>query len=212
MKSQGSFYGSWFVAALLSIGTSTAGCNNDYEGLKQPDTWAKKGPDSYTYVVQRMCLCEITEPVRVVVEKNRLVSAVGEESGLPWGEEIGETMTELLAFAKTIGERKNADYEAEYDPELGYLVSLRFDESEQVMDDEMQINVSCFAEGTDDSDCPLPTMDASECSSPNTPTTIDTESPKATCGVFEGTTMSLGAISGGNLVCCPPPGTEPDDA
>jgi Family of unknown function (DUF6174) len=152
-------FATWSGAATLAVAASAlVGCGSaDSAHKDEADSnlalWLKKGPPSYVYLIETQCLCKNREPVRVVVEDDVVTSSLSTTSGDTVPE---KTMTELLrAVARDAGE-DNSEFEADYDPDLGYLKRLQVDRKASVADDEFATAVSCLGAGTSDDVCPPP--------------------------------------------------------
>jgi hypothetical protein len=101
------------LAGLLALGASACGDDDADEAEANLDVWRRRGPASYTYVVNHVCFCAGVEPVRVVVEDEVATRAAGMDTGTP-REDRRRTMTELFEEILQIIEREPDDFRAEY--------------------------------------------------------------------------------------------------
>jgi hypothetical protein len=130
-----------------------SGCGNDDADAAAANLakWRRLGPASYVYVVQMSCFCVDTQAHRVVVTDGIVTSALDAEGKM----HSERTMTELLERTAKDAAAHHDDFDARYDPELGYLKYLAVDQSSSTADDEFSITVSCLSAGTDNASCPL---------------------------------------------------------
>jgi hypothetical protein len=190
----------WFGGLLIgALVFGAAACSDDADvAADKLRDWRENGPSSYTYVVQTVCFCFGVEPVRVVVEDGGVIQAVGLNTGVARFD-LGGTMTELLESALRLAKADPDQFEASYEPSLGYLLRLDVDERAGWADDEMSISVSCFSESTTAEACPLPTVSTCD----GTFRAVDpTDALRRTC--LDGTPPQ-GRREGSEEVCCPAP-------
>lgn len=139
---------------MLALILALAGCANDDDEAKvrqNLELWKAKGPSSYVYVIKTNCFCGNTDPVRVVVEDGAVKSAVSSSVDEPEGQTMTELIESLIEKAKTYDE-----FSADFDPKLGYLLHMSGVRNSNATDNGLDIDVSCFAEGTTDDLCVLP--------------------------------------------------------
>jgi len=140
-----------FLVALLCL--ATAGCdvlgiggNDDGEFKDNREKWNRRGPDSYSFVMQRSCFCggELRDAVRIVVEDGNRVSATYVGSGqpvradflqfFPTMDGIFEILEEAYADADSLDVR--------YDAALGYPIEAYIDYLKNARDDELSFTIS----------------------------------------------------------------------
>ena len=125
---------------------------NEAEAKENLALFEEQGPASYVYVLQRKCDCPNTgEWVRIVIEDGVVQSALNASGDEAAG---GTPMPEMLRGIVDWTRHDPLVFEATYDPDLGYLVHLKLDLSE-LENNEYELTVDCFGEGTGDDVCPL---------------------------------------------------------
>ena len=147
----------WGTLAIMIGATALGGCagpDSDKDEAEQNlAKWEKRGPPSYVYTEKTDCFCRLSGPTRIVVTDGLVTGAVDTVSGEAT---TGLTMTELLQNVVHDAGADNAEFEASYDSELGYLKQVSVDRRSDTADDEFATRVSCFGEGTGDDVCPIP--------------------------------------------------------
>jgi hypothetical protein len=184
------------LASGLALGV-LLGCSDDSAtATENLGLWKKKGPSSYTYVLETSCFCPAVEPVRVVVLEGVVAESVGMTTGLP-RDDYAMTMTTFLENVRAIAKKDPSDFDADYDAELGYVKKVSVDYSKGTADDEFSTVVSCFSASAEATACPLPVL--SSCG--GEVRSVNAENPLfQTC---EGGLLPTGRVEGTDQVCCP---------
>jgi hypothetical protein len=184
------------LASGLALG-AVLGCSDDSAtATSNLELWKKKGPSSYTYIVETSCFCAAVEPVRVVVVEGMVAESVGMNTGLP-RDEYAVTMTTFLENVRAITKKDPSDFDADYDAELGYVKRVSVDYSSGAADDEFSTVVSCFIASTEAAACPLPTPSSCQ----GEVRSVNAENPLyRTC---DGGLLPTGRVDGTDQVCCP---------
>lgn len=138
----------WFavVVALAAL----SGCSDELAGPKSDirdarAAWERADYASYEYVYQQSCYCPLIEAVRIVVESDSVTAAFYVDAG-------GSVTAEQLSWLPTVAglfdrledvlEQDPVQYEAEFDPELGYPRRASVDISRQIADEEFSFTAS----------------------------------------------------------------------
>lgn len=105
--------------------------------------WQNQNIQNYTFTLQITCFCaqEYTQPKRVVVENNRVVSVEGEAI-----EELNDSSFRTIdGFFDYIRETLNQNPESEtitYDSDMGFPTYIYFDISSMIADEEIGYTIS----------------------------------------------------------------------
>jgi len=105
--------------------------------------WQNQNIQNYTFTLQITCFClqEYTQPKRVVVENNRVVSVEGEAI-----EELNDSSFRTIdGFFDYIRETLNQNPEIKtitYDSNMGYPTYIYFDISSMIADEEIGYTIS----------------------------------------------------------------------
>ena len=154
------------LACACCFGLPVVACDEDLSAehvdavRAERRAWRAQGLTDYVFVWSRSCFCDWSEPnggMRVVVRDAVAQSAVGQDSGIPRegaARTIDEIYGEVLEWLQ--GARSDAQFAVQFDRERHFIRSLMFDGSEDVSDDELTIETSCFS--LDFDDCPLTTL------------------------------------------------------
>lgn len=139
---------------LLLLGTLVAGSscgitgNDDADAdLRRAQTrWTRSGVQDYSIVVQYLCFCAYTRPVRITVRFGNVVSRVDAETGQPVpeaGNHIRDVQG-LFALVREAIDRDAHRLEASYDATYGFPKEIDIDYIGNAVDDELQIRTSEF--------------------------------------------------------------------
>jgi hypothetical protein len=151
-------YGRWLrgltrIAAAAALALSAAcglvtgtGDGDDKEALRNAQIrWNAARVQDYTVVVQHLCFCGYTRPVRVTVRSGAVVSSVDAQTGEPVPSYA--TVRDIAGLFALI--RKAIDdgadrLEVTYDVQLGYPTFINIDYVVNAVDDELQVTTSEF--------------------------------------------------------------------
>ena len=108
--------------------------------------WHRSGVQDYQIVVQYLCFCAFTRPVRITVRFGNIVSRVDAETGQPVPAE-GNHVRDVAGLFDLVLEaidRDAARVDASYDATYGYPKMIDIDYLANAIDDELQIKTSEF--------------------------------------------------------------------
>jgi hypothetical protein len=108
--------------------------------------WKEQDVHDYQFVYQEECACPTTDPsgVRVDVQNDKAVEAIGNKNGIPYPD-AAITLDQLFdeVLAKT---EDGADqFDVHFNDERRFIDRLSVDPDDKVADDEFSFNVPCFA-------------------------------------------------------------------
>jgi uncharacterized protein DUF6174 len=109
--------------------------------------WEQRGPDSYTYAIERQCFCttEARGPVRVTVVNGVVVGRVYVDSGLALTGEAQNWFPDVAGLFEVIGDAINQgahQLTVTYDADTGVPLDLWIDYEENVADEELGFRVT----------------------------------------------------------------------
>jgi hypothetical protein len=108
--------------------------------------WVQAGVQNYTIVVQRLCFCGYTRPVRVTVRQGQIVSRVDAETGEvapPQANNITEVLG-LFALIRDAIDRDAYRLTVTYDGTTGIPLQINIDYIGNAVDDELNVRASEF--------------------------------------------------------------------
>jgi Family of unknown function (DUF6174) len=104
--------------------------------------WDAVGIESYRYRYRRLCFCAppVTEPVRITVRAGSVAEVVFAGSGEP-AASLSDypTIDGIFALIGEALETEAYEVRVEYDPALGYPVSVYVDRNPMIADEEQRI-------------------------------------------------------------------------
>jgi hypothetical protein len=136
------------LALLAAAGCGLiTGNDEDDSALRRAEArWSRSGVQDYQVVVQYLCFCGYTRPVRITVRSGAVVSRVDAETGQPVPAQ-GNNVRDIVGLFDLIREaiaedahRLNATYDATY----GFPTLIDIDYIENAIDDELRITTSEF--------------------------------------------------------------------
>jgi len=138
----------WFAVVVALVALS--GCSDELAGPKSDirdarAVWERADHASYEYVYQQSCYCPLIEAVRIVVDSDSVMAAFYVENGEPVSAEQLSwlpTVAGLFDRLENVLEQDPVQYEAEFDPELGYPRRASVDISRQIADEEFSFTAS----------------------------------------------------------------------
>lgn len=147
----------WTTATVaLPVFLATLGCSQELAGplselRSARATWERSDLHSYEYVYHVTCFCAIVEPVRVVVADDSVTAAYFVDGGealppeqVPWMPDVDELFDRL----EDVLSQDPVQYEAEFDPSLGYPTRATVDVSRQIADEEFSFSAYDLAATT----------------------------------------------------------------
>lgn len=137
--------------ALLVTGGCGLVTGSDYgegeEALQRARArWNRAGVQDYQLVVQHLCFCGYTRPVRLTVRFGQVVSQVDAQTGEPVPSYV-TTVRDIAGLFDLIREaiELNAHkLDADYDSSYGFPTSIDIDYIRNAVDDELLVKVSEF--------------------------------------------------------------------
>ena len=140
---------SLLLVLLLSACSVTGPPDEEREDLRRNrERWRSQRIQSYEYVLQQLCYCppELARPARVTVRDGQVASVIDVErsTAVPADRRNTLTVEDLFARVEEALNRNAAELQVEYDPELGYPISISIDYSKQVIDEELSFRASAL--------------------------------------------------------------------
>lgn len=135
-----------FLVAATALACGSNPAQDDLDAARA--RWEAEGVTSYTMVTRRLCYCGNTDSVLVEVEQGRVVSArrqleEGGDQPIPVGERPDTLTVERHFAAIQDAIDQDADsIKSDYDPLLGYPVSVWIDYRENVADEELGLQIN----------------------------------------------------------------------
>jgi hypothetical protein len=127
------------VTSCNITGTS-ARTEQELELARNRQRWASAGVHDYEFDFQRSCFClpQATEPVRIVVRRDAIVSVVRTSDGQPASTSysVWPRVDELFLDVQQRLEQHTERLEVSYDPTYGYPRSIVADIALRMADDE----------------------------------------------------------------------------
>lgn len=134
---------------------ATAGCGlitgndggDDESALRRAEgRWSRSGVQDYQVVVEYLCFCVYTRPVRITVRFGNVVSRVDVQTGQPVpaaGDHVRD-LAGLFALIRDAIARDAHRLDAMYDSTYGFPTLIDIDYIQNATDDELQIRTSEF--------------------------------------------------------------------
>jgi len=123
-----------------NITGTSARTEQELELMRNRQRWASAGVHDYEFDFQRSCFClpQATEPVRIVVRRDAIVSVVRTSDGQPASTSytVWPRVDELFLDVQQRLEQKIERLEVSYDPTYGYPRSIVADIALRAADDE----------------------------------------------------------------------------
>jgi hypothetical protein len=123
-----------------NITGTSARTEQELELARNRQRWASAGVHDYEFDFQRSCFClpQATEPVRIVVRRDAIVSVVRTSDGQPASTSytVWPRVDELFLDVQQRLEQKIERLEVSYDPTYGYPRSIVADIALRAADDE----------------------------------------------------------------------------
>jgi hypothetical protein len=141
-------------AAAVLLALAAAGC----EGITDPDNldaerdrleqarrqWRGEGLQDYQYTFRRSCFCApgSTEPMRITVRANAILSVERISDGARQDPALFDTIEGLFALLEEAIDGEAAQFRAEYDGARGFPTSAYIDRDERIADEELGFTAS----------------------------------------------------------------------
>jgi hypothetical protein len=179
--------------------------NNVADGLHdlraEQRAWKKRALENYTFVWEERCFCRIIEKVggvRVEVRDGEVVSAIGQQTGIP---HPGLDRDIDYFYERTIARLESAQHidalSLRLDRQNHVLLEFTIDANLEGADDEYSMGVPCFDLEPDA--CPIVRLTEAECTAQMaTVVAIDEDAPGKICRLG----VSIGQVDPGKTVCC----------
>ena len=110
--------------------------------------WQTANLSSYSYIVHQQCFCppEYRQPIRVLVQDGKVISAefLDEENKTVSSQLINSlnTISDWFVVIENASNEHAARLEVDYDSELGYPKKIDIDMRERMVDDEQTVIIS----------------------------------------------------------------------
>lgn len=108
--------------------------------------WSKSGVQDYQVVVQYLCFCGYTRPVRLTVRFGSVVSRVDAETGQPvpsFGENVRDVAGLFDLIREAIAQNAHS-LDVTYDATYGFPTLITIDYIRNAVDDELTVKTSEF--------------------------------------------------------------------
>lgn len=129
-----------------SCGLITGSDDKESELRRAELRWSRSGVQDYQVVVQYLCFCGYTRPVRLTVRSGNVVSRVDAETGQPVPS-FGENVRDIAGLFDLIREAMGQNayrLDVTYDPEYGFPTLIDIDYIQHAVDDELRVTTSGF--------------------------------------------------------------------
>jgi Family of unknown function (DUF6174) len=164
-------------------------------------SWKKRELENYTFVWVERCFCPIIEPVggvRVEVHDGEVVSAIGQQSGIPHpgiDRDIDYFYEKAIAGLQSL---QHVDaLTLRFDRQNHVLAEFVLDATRDGSDDEYSLAVTCFDLEPDA--CPIVRLTEAECTAQMAMVVaIDEDKRERICRGG----ISIGQVDPGKTVCC----------
>jgi Family of unknown function (DUF6174) len=123
--------------------TGTSRTDEELELARNRQRWASSATHDYEFEFRRLCFCptEVTEPVRIVVRQDAIVSVVRLRDGQPASTSftVWPRVDDLFADVQQRLEQRTERLDVRYDPTFGYPLSIVVDIALMAADDEYSL-------------------------------------------------------------------------
>jgi hypothetical protein len=136
------------AALLLQAGCSAiTGAESDFERARSK--WTSLRPAAYDYTVKLSCYCggEVTRAIVIVVRGDVVESRTYADDGAVVPAQFNSTFLTIDGMFEKIEDGFDSNFarvDVRYDPAFGYPVSIAFDGSVQIADDESSYTLTNF--------------------------------------------------------------------
>ena len=136
------------LALLVGTGCGLITGNDEEESaLRRAELrWSRSGVQDYQVVVQYLCFCGYTRPVRITVRFGNVVSRVDAETGQPvppFGENVRDVAGLFDLIREAIAQNAHT-LEVTYDATYGFPTLIDIDYIQHAVDDELRVKTSEF--------------------------------------------------------------------
>ena len=140
----------WMVVSFTLSGCMVlSGCDlvgSKSELAQAQAKWQKLATTSYSFDSNKACFCAFRGPVKVIVTNNKVTAIQDPSTGKPlsysldWFSTIEQIFTQIEDLKK--GNPKTLD--VSYDPIYGFPVTITYNQSDQIADEEFSLTISNF--------------------------------------------------------------------
>lgn len=136
------------LAFLVGAGCgSITGNDEEDSALRRAEQrWSRAGVQDYQVVVQNLCFCGYTRPVRITVRFGAVVSRVDAETGEPvptYGENVRD-IAGLFDLIRDAIAQDAHELDVTYDATYGFPTLITIDYIRNAVDDELTVRTSEF--------------------------------------------------------------------
>ena len=141
------------LASVIIVSASLAGCDNAMDNIRdqladRQRSWQRLGINDYSFVLQEICFCspDSTEPWRITVRQNQVVSVVSVTDGHAASPSLNlnvRTIDWLFGRIRDHTNGKGAIVEVDFDPEFSFPTRARLD-TQNVLDGASTFTVAEF--------------------------------------------------------------------
>ena len=103
--------------------------------------WASRGYRDYSFTFTALCFCANVHPIRAVVVRDSVTTAVDLVTNQPVDARLVQTVDQLFAFIQDRIGKPVAKLDVTYDAQLGYPITIEYDGAANAADDEVTYNV-----------------------------------------------------------------------
>ena len=135
----------FFGAALLAF---AAACSDAAGPLAKPTVpvteldaartlWKAQNLHTYAFLLQRSCFCANTDPLFVVVVKDKVAGVLDFKTMESVDPKLGQTVDDLFTFIQSAIDNQARLIRANYDEAKGFPTEIDYDGAAQIADDEV---------------------------------------------------------------------------
>jgi hypothetical protein len=134
------------VVLVASCGLITGSDDDDATELRRAQNrWNRSGVQDYQVVVQNLCFCGYTRPVRITVRFGSVISKVDAETGEPAPSYANaREIARLFDLVREAIDQDADRIEVSYDATYGFPTRIDIDYIRNAVDDELQVRASEF--------------------------------------------------------------------
>ncbi len=103
--------------------------------------WAVRGFRDYSFTFSAACFCANVHPIRAVVVRDSVTTAVDLVTNQPVDPRLVRTVDQLFAFIQDGIAKPAARLDVTYDAQLGYPITISYDGAANIADDEVTYNL-----------------------------------------------------------------------
>jgi hypothetical protein len=103
--------------------------------------WGARGFRDYSFTFSAACFCANVHPIRAIVVHDSVTTAVDLVTNQPVDPRFVSTIDRLFTFIEQGIAKPAAVLDVTYDAQLGYPITIRYDGSANIADDEVTYTV-----------------------------------------------------------------------